>query len=441
MSDAVESSLRPGIANQAAQIPGNGASDGALPIGSVDSIEKDVSSLLRPNIGPFEVADLPAARDMAVKIRTNEVVHVVFDPEDKSDDKNAFTLSVKRAIGKAVDEGTFDPVVSSNTPAFQAIKVRKAELYQQILLQFVFSEFADKGIPSDSRLLRSRDRIAFVFDIESNDARYDEILRNLTTARDRGGDFALTQDQRRAALLRLVTPPSDDVQAPPPGAMITPSPSRSIVDDLAVVLSRQSGRRLIIPLQYVRTFRPGDIRLENGDRIQIVPFPQFPSATESDGTTPGAVAVTSWFASEGLGVEIPGGSRTTLYDLLREFEETASDTVILRRPSELSGIDEFIMPTADALRLSNIPLRDLDLIHLDAFGLNPLIRGGSPAGANGQCPQCGLPRSGGAGKCANPLAGADQQLKQFTGVSVSDAAQQSGRAFQNVAAGFPTPFR
>jgi hypothetical protein len=456
LSDAVESSLRPGIASQAAPIPVKAVATSSLPVGAQNRVQADVIGILSPNIEPApegpavtqqqkDAANLEIAGEFST--RTNDIERVLFR-DNQPADRSSFSRIVHDAIAAAFKDGAFKPVVASNKAQTDAVARQKTRLYQDIMLNYVFSDVVTSGVPSDDQLKRIRDRIAHVFGIPASDPSYDAILANLKSARDRGsdfaGEFALTAEARRDALIRLITPPAGTTAAlpPVPGSLITPSSNRSIADDLAVILSRQDGRRIIIPLQFVRTFRPGDIRLAHGDRIHIVQFPQPENGTNAVAQFDGAIGITSWLSKEGIAESLPAGSRRNLWDIVNSLEQNAADAVILRRASVLSGIDEFILPADDSSRLSNIPLQDLDLVHLDMFALNPLTQAGSPATGNKNCcAMCGKPRNSKSGKCCNPVAGTDQQLKVFTGVSVGESFQQAGRAFQDTATGFSSQLR
>ncbi|MBI3861603.1 MAG: hypothetical protein HY290_06880 [Planctomycetia bacterium] len=445
LSDAVERSLRPGIVSQAAPISGNGIAATTLPVGARDNVQDDVRAILARNIGPAEgveiTPEIKAATTTEIGKRTDKIVEKLFG-DDQSEERNSFATKLQLALKKAVDDGTFRPRMASDTSHIAEVNRQKDQLYQEILLTFVFSDTLASGVPGDDQLKRSRDRSARIFGISANDSRYDGVLRNLSDARDRGGKFALAGDARREALVGLLTPPNGESLAPPPPAeMIIPGSARSIADELAVVLTRRSGRRLIIPLQFVRTFRPGDIRLQHGDQIQIVPFPQPATGSASADQASGLVGITSWFSKEAVAYSLPDGATTSLWDLLNELENRAADAVILRRYSGPIGPDEYILPPDDAMRLSSIPVRDLDLVHLDAFGLNSLTQAGSAPSGEKCCAMCGKPKNGKGRKCCNPFAGADQQLKTLTGASVGDTVQQAGRGFQDAAAGFSSQIR
>lgn len=387
LSDAVESSLRPGIATQAAAISGAGVNSSALPVGSTVAIEDRLISALSFTIRPSENAE------EKLRQKADGIVSDLYSNDENADDKDAFRSKLVALMTAAASDGLFKPFAASDVSRAAINQQIRQQLFRTIIVTYVFSDFAEAGSPSDLQLQRMQRRISQIASIAPGDSRSDLIFSNLITSRDRGGVFKLAVEPRQDALDRLLVPPVVEPSAAAPSSMIVPTASRSLADELAVVLSRQSGRRLIFPLQLVRTYLPGDIRLADGDQIQIVPFPKSVSS-EMPANVEGAIGVTGWFSADALAVPIPGGSSTSVWDVLNQLEDRPTDVVVLRRASETGGIDEYFLPADDVSRLSSFGLQDLDLVHLDNFGVNPLIRQSTTRPRSSRCGVCD--RSNGA---------------------------------------------
>lgn len=354
LSDAVESSLRPGIIAMPAA-SNYGVVPAGLPVADVPIPRDD---LIRAELA-FHAQGQPAEVQELLRKKAAAIVGIIeLPPATDKSVVEALTNEILTALTSAYKDGTFRSVAGSDVAQNKAINAAKKKLVQDI----------------------------------------QNIIPRVT--------------------------------APPTTPAVTAAVAPALVDRLAVVLSRAGGRRIIIPLHMVRTNFPGDIRLADGDRIDVIPFDQTAAAQRPDAGATATVAVTSWSANEGLIVPLAGAEPPSVQQLVGELESQPSDVVILRRMSDLTGVEEYMLSPADARRLSQTYLQDRDLVHFDVLSMTSLIRD-----SQAQLGNVASPPSGGCGSSPNGflgLKGLDRQCKTFTGVSGADVAGQTQRGLQNL---------
>ncbi|HET6328506.1 MAG TPA: hypothetical protein VFG04_27735 [Planctomycetaceae bacterium] len=153
---------------------------------------------------------------------------------------------------------------------------------------------------------------------------------------------------------------------------IQPSTTPTIANDLAVVRTLPTGRQFIIPLQFVRTYIPGDMLLGDGDRVEIVSMDSTPAGSSSKGAN-GMAAVTTWGSASGLAVPANGAAASTVSNVIGAVKNPPpSDVIILRRIAG-TGLIDYLLPAQDSQRLSNIYVQPADLVRFDLLELTPQI--------------------------------------------------------------------
>lgn len=429
LSDAVEASLRPGIT----------AHSGA-PV-----IQRSVNSALPVTEQPAKIPDgvsaalqftLPNGLDLEglKKLEEARQVLLTFAKDTgalATEHLESFEKHLQQAMLTAANEGAFRPQIPDDPNTTKINVQRKLRLKQEIVALIALGDLVVLAEPNDSQLLAAHTRICKTFAVPENDARHrEDLLQRLQKARA-DGVFRLQGDTKLLAIQQLVAPSANAPDAAPLSVQFTPTTGELLVDHLAVAVTRVSGRILIIPLQEVRTYLPGDIALQDGDRVEVILFDQTSAAQKPEQSAPATVAVTSWSDAKGL-VATVGAGNPTLRQLIAELNEQHADVVVLRRLTANGLLQEYVLPRNDEKRLSETYLRHGDLVHLDVLNLMPLIRNSHdlkmPAPA--QAKTCLGMRANRRG--TTPLGRLDSQCKQWTGVSSADVAQGASRGLQNV---------
>lgn len=215
------------------------------------------------------------------------------------------------------------------------------------------------------------------------------------------------------------------------------SASSNVVVQVAVVLTRRTGRRIVMPLTLVRSYIAGDIQLVNGDRIEIVPF-ESTSAGRRTERSDGEILITSWTAVEGLTVPV-WEAGPTVGNLMRALNTQAADMVVLTRLTNTGTLEEYILPADNDGWLSSTYLQHADAVHFDVLELSPLIR-------NSRIQQnlvaaeiaCGGRVHGNRGLLAGPSASnrtvnrIGNRFEQYTGVDGAELCHEKERIGRNL---------
>ncbi len=441
LGDAVEKSVRPGVIQAVAQI------------GPPVTTQVDVPVTQRPpTISAFKVAfDFEADKD---------------DPVGSFNDLSARVATFARYEGRILK----DPAKLNNLlqaaidthvfePAMESVRKERKKLQDQ-LIQEVDPLFGPpSAIAREIYTFKTTDNAAT--DIPALKAKIEAAAASSRRMLSTGGSadlllainaemskpgFAMGngRDDLVKTVEALFVSPTPELFAAQPVATAASTQASNGFSSAVVVLTRRNSVRIIAPLNSVRTSVPGDIMLQDGDRIEITDFRATSASRSSnfmDGQE-GEVLVSSWLSNEGL--KIPTTATTTVADAISSvraaipaaLNETPHDTIVLNRLSELGQVEQYLLPKDDPYWLHAAKLQHTDHLQLQAMELSPLIRNSRRAQLIASIPPIKAkgPLKAAASGLNSLVTCVEAQFQQFTGINKADVCKETQGAVGNVGA-------
>jgi hypothetical protein len=334
----------------------------------------------------------------------------------------------------------FDRYQAKPVPIAGAPDIRRQVLGEELLASAICGDLWSPLAPTDEQLVVASARAAALGQLRGEELAENVVLTNLRKAVVAGA-FLKSDDhshiERTVALLPTLTTVLRNDPLPsalaPEEQPVTSQP----VGQIAVVVNKKGGRSIVIPLWLVRGYLAGDIRLVDGDHVQIEPYSRVNGSLGQVGQSDGHVLIVG-LEHEPTIRTVSGTTSLGLEAFLRHSNESVADVAILRRINELGRLQEYIIPmpqnefytdqSAVASYVAQTTLKSGDQLHFEVLDLTPLLTASRNRGILGpelaKCSLCSHPLSA---QCTEMLQnGTLQQCHQTLHEQFSQFAQLTG---------------
>ena len=181
------------------------------------------------------------------------------------------------------------------------------------ITQEVGSTFGDVAIATENAINAAVPELASLGD---GSPETESRIKTVLDAAGLAGLFDINADipDRQTKTQKLYDDLANAIQPPPVNPYPQSAPTAALPPSelIAVQLTRPDGRRLVVPLQMVRSYSPGDIWLVDGDRVFLMPL----AITEAGQDLPGrqSVPVSNFDSSESPATNLLVLTHTSVLD-------------------------------------------------------------------------------------------------------------------------------